>query len=54
MQAQLAGWERGRLIEAMALLAEAEAQMRTTGLPEASIAQQTLVSVAMRRARGRN
>jgi DNA polymerase-3 subunit delta len=50
MQAQLAGWDHARLVEAMRQLAQAEAQMRTTGLPETSIAQQVLVSVAMLRA----
>jgi DNA polymerase-3 subunit delta len=54
MQAQLAGWDRARLIAAMRALATAEEQMRTTGLPETTIAPQTLTTVAMLRApRGR-
>jgi DNA polymerase-3 subunit delta len=46
MQAQLAGWDHARLARAMMLLAEAEAQTRMTGLPEAPIAQQALVEAA--------
>lgn len=47
LQAQLAGWDHAKLARAMMLLSECEAQTRTTGLPEAAIAQQTLVQVAM-------
>jgi DNA polymerase-3 subunit delta len=46
MQAQLAGWDHARLVRAMKLLSDCEAQTRTTGLPEAAIAQQALVQVA--------
>ena len=51
MQAQLAGWDRARLIKAMTLLSEAEALTRTTGLPDQAVAQQTLVEVARLKAR---
>jgi DNA polymerase-3 subunit delta len=53
MQAQLAGWDHARLVKAMKLLSECEAQTRTTGLPEAAIAQQALLQVAMLKTRGR-
>ncbi|MCE9523746.1 MAG: DNA polymerase III subunit delta [Alphaproteobacteria bacterium] len=46
MQAQLSGWTRGGLIRALRILAEAEAQTRTTGLPEGAIAQHALYEVA--------
>ena len=51
MQTQLVGWDHARLVKAMKLLSECEAQTRTTGLPEAAIAQQALVQVAMLRQR---
>lgn len=51
MQAQLQGWDHARLVRAMQILSACEAQTRTTGLPEAAIAQQALVTVAMLRAR---
>lgn len=47
MQAQLAGWDHRKLVKAMALLAEAEAQTRLTGFPDAAIAQQALIEVAL-------
>lgn len=47
MQAQLSGWDPKRLVKAMRVLAEAEAQTRLTGFPEAAIAQQALTEVAM-------
>jgi hypothetical protein len=46
LQAQLVGWDHAKLTRAMMLLSECEALTRTTGLPEAAIAQQTLVTVA--------
>ena len=46
LQAQLVGWDHAKLTRAMMLLSECEAQTRTTGLPEAAIAQQALVTVA--------
>ena len=46
MQAQLAGWDRARLIRALRVLSEAEAQTRTTGLPETAIAPHALFDVA--------
>lgn len=46
MQTQLVGWDHAKLTRAMMLLAECEAQTRTTGLPEAAIAQHTLFQVA--------
>lgn len=51
MQAQLSGWDHPRLVSAMRVLAEAEAQTRLTGFPEAAIAQQALTQVAMLKAR---
>lgn len=51
MQAQLSGWDHARLVRAMRLLAEAEAQTRLTGFPEAAIAQQALTEVAMLKGR---
>lgn len=51
MQAQLSGWDPARLVKAMRVLAEAEAQTRLTGFPEAAIAQQALTEVAMLKAR---
>lgn len=51
LQAQLAGWDHARLARAMTVLAEAEAQTRMTGLPEAPIAQQALIDVAMSKRR---
>lgn len=51
MQAQLAGWDHARLVRAMQVLSQCEAQTRTTGLPEAAVAQQALLSVAMLRRR---
>jgi DNA polymerase-3 subunit delta len=47
VQAPLAGWDHTRLVRAMMLLAEAEAQTRMTGLPDAPIAQQALVEAAL-------
>ncbi|MFM9865783.1 MAG: DNA polymerase III subunit delta [Micropepsaceae bacterium] len=52
MQAQLSGWDHARLVKAMRLLAEAEAQTRLTGFPEAAIAQQALTEVAILKGRG--
>lgn len=49
MQTQVAGWDRARLRQALAILSEAEARTRTTGFPEAVMAQQALVDVARRR-----
>ena len=49
MSSQVAGWDRARLRQAMAILAEAEARTRTTGFPEAAMTQQALVEVARRR-----
>ena len=49
MASQVAGWDRARLRQAMAILAEAEARTRTTGFPEAAMAQQALIEVARRR-----
>lgn len=46
MAAQLRAWDRPRLIAAMKLLAQAEADTRTTVLPEAPIAQHALFAVA--------
>lgn len=46
MRAQLTGWDRARLIRALKILSEAEAQTRTTGLPEAAVAQRALFEVA--------
>ena len=51
MQAQLAGWDRGKLIRALRILSEAEAQTRTTGLPEAAIAPRALFDVAALKSR---
>jgi hypothetical protein len=51
MQAQLSGWDPARLVKAMRVLAEAEAQTRLTGFPEAAIAQQALTEVAMLKGR---
>jgi len=51
LQAQLSGWDHARLVRAMALLSEAEAQTRLTGFPDAPIAQQALTEVAMLRSR---
>lgn len=46
MAAQLRTWDRPRLIAAMKLLAQAEADTRTTVLPDAPIAQHALFAVA--------
>ena len=46
MAAQLRIWDRARLIAAMRLLAKAEADTRTTALPDAPIAQRVLFAVA--------
>jgi DNA polymerase-3 subunit delta len=51
MQTQLSGWDHARLVRAMKVLAEAEAQTRLTGFPEAAIAQQALTEVAMLKGR---
>jgi DNA polymerase-3 subunit delta len=51
MQAQLSGWDPARRVKAMRVLAEAEAQTRLTGFPEAAIAQQALTDVAMLKGR---
>ncbi|MEQ1864471.1 MAG: DNA polymerase III subunit delta [Micropepsaceae bacterium] len=53
MQNQAAGWDGARLRRALAILAEAEAQTRTTGLPEAAVAQRALFEAAGLRAAGR-
>jgi DNA polymerase-3 subunit delta len=53
MQAQLTGWDRGKLILALKILSEAEAQTRTTGLPEVAVAQRVLFEVAGLKAAGR-
>lgn len=53
MQAQLSGWDRGRLIRALRILSEAEAQTRTTGLPEAAIAPHALIEAASLKASSR-
>ena len=47
--AQAAGWDRARLKLALQILSEAEARTRTTGLPEAAMAQQAFIDVARRR-----
>lgn len=46
LQAQLVGWDHARLVRAMRVLAEAEAQTRLTGFPDAAIGQQALVEAA--------
>jgi DNA polymerase-3 subunit delta len=46
LQAQLEGWQRPQLIQALQVLAQAEADTRTTGLPEAPGAQRALFDVA--------
>jgi len=46
MAAQLRAWDRPRLIAAMKMLAQAEADTRTTGLPDAPVAQHALFAVA--------
>jgi DNA polymerase III subunit delta len=46
MRAQLAGWDRARLVRALQILSEAEAQTRTTVMPEAAVAQRALFQVA--------
>lgn len=51
IQAQLVGWDHARLMQALAILGEAEAQTRMTGIPEAPIAQQALLDVARLRKR---
>ena len=51
MQAQAAGWDRARIRQALSILSEAEARTRTTGFPEAVMAQHALVEVARRRPR---
>lgn len=52
LQAQLAGWDHAKLTKAMMLLSECEAQTRTTGLPEAAIAQHALLQVTALKRRG--
>lgn len=47
MQQQAAGWDHRKLVRAMAILGEAEAQTRLTGFPDAAIAQQALIEVAL-------
>ncbi|MEQ1753531.1 MAG: DNA polymerase III subunit delta [Micropepsaceae bacterium] len=49
MQGQAAGWDRARIRQALLILSEAEARTRTTGFPEAAMAQQALMEVARRR-----
>lgn len=49
MQAQAAGWDRARVRQALLILSEAEARTRTTGFPEAVMAQQALIDVARRK-----
>lgn len=49
MQSQAAGWDRARLKLALQILSEAEARTRTTGLPEAAMAQQAFIDVARRK-----
>ena len=46
LAAQLRNWDRAHLIAAMKLLAEAEAETRTTVLPDAPIAQHVLFATA--------
>lgn len=50
MQSQASGWDRPSLRQALLILSEAEARTRTTGFPEATMAQQALTEVARRRA----
>jgi DNA polymerase III subunit delta len=52
MQSQLVGWDPAKLTKAMLLLSECEAQTRTTGLPEAAIAQHALLQVTALKRRG--
>jgi DNA polymerase-3 subunit delta len=49
MQSQASGWDRASLRQALLILAEAEARTRTTGFPEATMAQQALTEVTRRR-----
>ena len=49
MHSQASGWDRASLRQALLILAEAEARTRTTGFPEAPMAQQALMEVARRR-----
>ena len=49
MQAQAAGWDRARIRQALQILSEAEARTRTTGFPEAIMAQNALLEVARRK-----
>ena len=49
MQTQAAGWDRPRIRQALAILSEAEARTRTTGFPEAVMAQHALIEVARRK-----
>lgn len=49
MQAQAAGWDRARMRQALSILSEAEARTRTTGFPEAVMAQHALLEVARRK-----
>lgn len=49
MPSQAGGWDRARLRQALMILSEAEARTRSTGFPEAAMAQQALVEVARRR-----
>lgn len=51
LQAQLVGWDHARMTRAMRVLGEAEAQTRLTGFPDAAIAQQALMEVALLRQR---
>ena len=49
MQTQAAWWDRPRIRQALAILSEAEARTRTTGFPEAVMAQHALIEVARRK-----
>jgi DNA polymerase-3 subunit delta len=54
MQAQAAGWNRAGIRQALQILSEAEARTRTTGFPEAVMAQQALLEVARRKPKPRS
>jgi DNA polymerase-3 subunit delta len=49
MQSQASGWDRPSLRQALLILSEAEARTRSTGFPEATMAQQALTEVARRK-----
>jgi DNA polymerase-3 subunit delta len=46
MQRQLNLWTRRRLDRALTIIAEADRQCKTTGLPERAICGQTLMRIA--------